>query len=578
MTNAEIAGAFERVADLMEIDGADRFRVNSYRKAARTVKDYPEDLADVAAEGRLLKLDGIGKSMAEKIEQYLATSDMKILRELEAKLPAGLPALLDIQGMGPKKVALIHKELGVGDLDDLKAAIESGELAELSGMGKTSVENIRHGIEFLEQSGQRTALGIALPLAELMAERVRSLPGVSRVEIAGSARRGEETVGDLDILCTAEDPADTVEAFTGSEDVKRKLAAGDTKGSITVDIGRGKQLQIDLRAVPAESFGAAWQYFTGSKEHNVQLRERAVKKKWRLNEYGLYDSDEKLLAGKTEEDIYEKLGLPWIPPEQRQGRGELTSNCDFTKLVSHDDIVSDLHMHTTASDGKNSIEEMAEAAKALGYTHIAICDHSRSSTIANGLSIERMEKHIEAIRQAEGKVKGIRILVGTECDILPDGSLDYPDEILSACEWVVASVHSAMGKGGKGKLSPTERSIAAMENPYVCVIAHPSGRLINKREPMELEIDKLTKAAERTHTALEINANWRRMDLKDLHVRQALDAGAMISINTDAHHTDGFHNLRYGLLTARRGGCTPQEVVNCWSVEDLLAWVGEKRV
>ncbi|MGB2985548.1 MAG: DNA polymerase/3'-5' exonuclease PolX, partial [Phycisphaerae bacterium] len=491
-------------------------------------------------------------------------------------LPKGLPALLGIPGLGPKKVALAHEKLGVTGLDDLKAVIESGKLAKLPGLGPTSVKKIAEGIAFLESSGGRTPLGIALPIAEMFAELVRELKGVNRVEIAGSLRRGAETIGDIDILCDGKDGRMIVKQFTAFDGVKRVLAAGATKGSVTVELEENRELQIDLRVVPPGSFGAAWQYFTGSKEHNVRLREIAVRKKWRLNEYGLYEGETQI-AGKREEGIYKKLGLRWIPPELREDRGEFDDDAGFDDLVALDEIRGDLHVHTIASDGRCTIEEMGEAAKALGYEYIGICDHSKSSTIANGLSIERMERHIRDIKAADRKIKGVAILVGCEVDILADGSLDYPDDLLAQCDFVVASIHSAMGPSQSHKLSPTERTLAAMENPYVSVIGHPTGRLLNQRPPMELDMAAVVEAAARTRTMLEVNAAWQRLDLKDVHIRQALAVGATLLICTDAHHTDQLDEMRYGVMTARRGGATREVIANCLSLAVLRKRIAAKR-
>ncbi len=583
LINDELARTFARIADLLEIDGSDGFRVNSYRRVARTLKDTTADVAALAVEGRLAELPGVGKGTAQRIEQFLDERRIDVLDELEAKLPKGLPALLEIPGMGPKKVALVHDKLDVQGLDDLKKVIASGELAGLPGLGAASVKKIAEGIAFLESSGGRTPLGIALPLAEEFAQRVGQLPGVKRVEIAGSLRRGAETIGDIDLLCEAKAGKPTlsvgkaiVDAFTQFDDVQRILAAGATKGSVTVALGDESEIQIDLRVVPAESFGAALQYFTGSKEHNVRLREMAVKKKWRLNEYGLYDG-EKPIAGRSEEGIYKKLGKSYVPPELREDRGELDEGTTTEGLVELGDIRGDLHMHTTASDGKCSIEEMAAAAQELGYEYIAICDHSKSSTIANGLSIKRMEEQIEDIRAANQRVVGIEILVGCECDILPDGSMDYPDELLAQCDWVVASIHSAMGSGGTGKKSPTERTIAAMNNPYVSAIGHPTGRQIHRRAAMEMDMAAVIETAVETGTFLEINAGWRRLDLKDLHVRQALRAKATLTINTDAHHTDLFNMMRYGVITARRGWAKKGDIVNCLPLAALRKRIAAKR-
>lgn len=596
MANVELIRAFERIADLLEIDGADGFRINSYRRAARTLKDAGEDAAVLAEEGRLQELPGVGKGTAQRIQQFLDSGHIDVLDELEAKFPPGLPALLDISGMGPKKVALVHAELGVKNLDDLKKAIALGAMEKLPGLGATSVKKIAEGIAFLERSGGRTPLGIALPIAEVFLDRVRTLRSVKQAELAGSLRRGVETIGDIDIVCDAADGEKVIKQFVAFDGVKRVLAAGATKGSVTIELDAGKELQIDLRVVESDSYGAALQYFTGSKEHNVRLRERAIAKKWRLNEYGLFDG-EKSIAGKREADIYKKLGLPCLPPELREDRGEFDPPASplskggprgvasplgkggprgvLPELVTLDDIRGDLHVHSVASDGRCTIEEMAAAAKERGYEYIAICDHSKSSTIANGLSIERMVEHMAKIRAVARKTKGVAILVGCECDILANGSLDYPDEILAQCDWVVASIHSALGST---KHSPTERTLAAIENPYVSMIGHPTGRLLNKRAPMDLDMAAVVGAAAKNGTMLEINASWQRLDLKDVHVRMALDRGVTLGINTDAHHTDQLAQMRFGVLTARRGGAAKEDIVNCLPLAALRKRIQYKRL
>ncbi|UCE58462.1 MAG: DNA polymerase/3'-5' exonuclease PolX [Phycisphaerales bacterium] len=576
MISAELARAFERIADLLEIDGADRFRINSYRRASRTLDDTSEDLAELAAQGSLTSLPGIGKGTAQRIQQYIDTGHIDVLDELEARLPDGLPGLLQIPGLGPKKVALVYEKLNVTGIDALREVIDSGELAALPGFGAASVQKIADGIAFLESSSGRTPLGIALPIAEDIAERVGKLKGVKQVEIAGSLRRGAETIGDIDILCTASNGKRIIDQFSAFDGVKRILTQGATKGSVTVEIDRRSELQIDLRVVPRDSFGAALQYFTGSKEHNVRLREIAVRKKWRLNEYGLFDGDT-CIAGRREEDIYKKLGLPCVPPELREDRGEFEPDARFDDLVTLKDIRGDLHMHTTASDGRCTIEEMALAAKARGYQYIAICDHSKSATIANGLSIARMEKHIAAVKAANDKIAGITILAGTEVDILPDGTLDYPEDLLAKCDWVVASIHLAMGKSASRKMSPTQRTLAAMENRYVSMIGHPTGRLINTREPMDLDMAAVVEAAARTKTMLEISAGWQRLDLKDTHIRQAIAAGVTVGINTDGHHTGSLDQTRFGVTTARRGGATKKDVINCCTLATLRKRIGRKQ-
>ena len=575
MTNSDIARILDRIADLMEIAEGDRFRIGSYRRAARSVLDASEDVAAMAEAGRLTELPGIGKGIADRIVQYVRTGCIDVLDELQTRFPPTMVELLGIPGMGPKKVALIHQKLGVCDLEGLKRVIESGELAALKGMGETSVRKIAEGIAFVNTSTARTPLGLAITVAERFLQCLHDVSGVRRAEYAGSLRRGCETIGDIDFLCDAADGAAVIGSFCRLPRVSRVLAQGDTKGSIVVGMEDSRELQIDLRVVETASFGAAWQYFTGSKEHNVKLRERAVAKKWRLNEYGLFDG-ERCIAGKTEDEIYRKLGMPLIPPELRENRGEFERDYEVPELVTLDDIRGDLHMHTIASDGQRTIAEMAENAKRKGYQFIAICDHSKSSVIANGLSIERMREHIREVRKVNERIKGITILAGTECDILPDGTMDYPDDLLAECDWVMASVHSAMTPS-KDKMSPTERTLAAMENRYVCAIGHPTGRLINRRAPMDIDMQKVVAAAAKNKTMLEVNANWLRLDLKDAHIRMALAAGVMLTINTDAHSFADMEQMRFGVITARRGGAGKNQIANCLPLAELKKRVAAKR-
>jgi DNA polymerase (family 10) len=575
--NAELSHAFERIADLLQITGADAFRVNSYRRVSRIIKDLADDITVLHKAGVIREIDGIGKATAAKIEEFIETGAIGLLAELSAQVPPGLPRLLEIPGMGPKKVIQVHAELGVKDLDDLKKAIEDGRLATLPGLGEQSVRKIAEGIAFLESAGGRTPRGLALPLADELARFLRSLPGVERVEIGGSLRRGAETIGDVDLVCASAEGQAVVEAFVGHPRVKRILAAGKTKGSVTVETEENTELQVDLRVVPAESFGAALQYFTGSKDHNVRLRTMATRRGWKLNEWGLFDGAT-IIAGSEEKDIYAALDLPLIPAEAREDRWEFDEDVAFDDLITEGDIRGDLHMHTTASDGRNSIAEMALAAKRLGYQYIAITDHSRSSTIANGLSVERLREHIDAIRRADAEIEGIKIFAGCECDILPNGALDYPDDLLAECDLVVASIHAAMGKGGgKGKLPPTERTLAAIENKYVTIIGHPTGRLIQRRPPMELDMAQVIAAAAATRTALEVNASWQRLDLKDLHVRQAILSGVYVAIDTDAHSADGLSHIIGGISTARRGGVRVANVVNAMPPVQLTRWIAGKR-
>jgi DNA polymerase (family 10) len=572
MQNKELAAIFSTIADLLEIQGEKAFRVNSYRRTARTLKDLTQDVAELAATGGLADLPGIGKGTVAKIAEYLADGAISLHSELIEAMPPGLPDLLDIPGMGPKKVALAWKSLGVCNAADLKRVIASGELATLKGLGEKSVAQIAAGIAFAEQSAGRTPLGMAEPLAAELVKLMQAVAGVRRVEIAGSLRRGCETVGDLDLLCESDEGESVIQAFAHLPQAVRVLAAGATKGSILVECRDGRPMQVDCRVVPAVSFGAAWQYFTGSKEHNVRLRARAVKKKWKLSEWGLFDGDT-ILAGADEAGVYETLGLPLIPPELREDRGEFDAD-DAGGLITLDDIRGDLHVHTDASDGTTDPEALARAAAGLGFEYIAVTDHSKSSVIADGLSIDKMWRHIETLRRLNERLDTITVLIGTECDILSDGSLDYPDKLLAACDFVVASVHSAMRQD---RARVTARILAAMESPFVSAIGHPTGRLIARREPMDLDMAAVIAKAAETDTALELNAAWQRLDLRDAHVRMAREAGVMISIATDAHSIAQLDQMRYGITTARRGGLRPESVINTLPLPTLRKWIAKKR-
>lgn len=569
MKNKEIRRIFEEIADLLEITGQDRFRVNSYRRAARTIGDLQGDIADVATEGGLTKISGIGKQTAERIEQYLSEGKIDVHEELRKATPEGLPELLAIQGMGPKKVKLVWEKLGVEGMDDLEEAIKSGELQELPGLGAKSAAQIREGIEFLKRNSGRTPLGVALPIARSLADRLAELPSVKDVSIAGSLRRGVETIGDVDILVSSGDGKDVIDAFLAFPEVRKSLAAGSTKGSALVG---DKEIQVDVRVVESKSFGAALQYFSGSKEHNVRLRELAQNRGWRLNEYGLYDG-EKQIAGKKEDEIYEKLGLAPIPPEIREDRGEIEAARSPFALITQGDMRGELHTHTTESDGKATAEEMVAAAEYLGYDYVAISDHGPTSVIANGLDIDRKIAQLEHIRNLAKETKGIKVLTGAEVNILSDGSLDYPDDLLAEIDVVVASAHVALGQERK---IVTRRTIKAIENPHVDVLGHPTGRLLNTREGMDLDIDAVIQAAVETNTALEINAAWQRLDLKDLHVRAAYDAGSYIAINTDAHSVEDYDQIGYGVATARRGWVTKDRVINTWTINSLMKWLANR--
>ena len=573
MINVDVARVFEEIADLLEIKGDEAFRINSYRRVARTIADLAVDVNDVADRGELSKLPGVGKASVEKITQLLNTGRLTLREQLAREVPEALLELREIPSIGPKKIALLWRERGVTSLQDLKSAIDSGQLAGLKGFGEKSIQQIRRGIEFLERSAGRVRLGVASAVAALAREAMLEMKGVRRVECAGSLRRGCETVGDLDLLCVADDPQRTIEQFTQMPGVIQILAAGQTKGSVLLEYRPRRSIQIDLRVVPEESFGAAWQYFTGSKEHNVHLRELALKRGWSLNEYGLTEG-EQVIAAQTENEIYAALGLPCFPPELREDRGEFALQEIPKDLLIPEHIRGDLHMHTVDSDGVNTIEEMTVAARVYGYKYICITDHSKSSTIANGLSVERLEQQIDEVHRVARKYKDIAVLAGSEVDILSDGSLDYPDELLKQLDFVIASIHSGMGRDIE---SNTRRTLAAIRNPYVNVIGHPTGRLINRREAMPLDIEAISQEATRTGTALEINASNFRLDLKDQHARLARQLGVTLNINTDAHAIDQFDEIHFGVLTARRAGICKGDVLNTRTTKQIKQFVQAKR-
>ena len=571
MSNRDVAAVFEQIADLLEIQQADGFRVNSYRRVARIIDDLTEDLAAIDARDGLEKVPGIGKGSAGRIREYLQTGRIATHQELVGQTPGGLPRLLEVRGLGPKKVALLWKRLGVTSLDDLAAAIESGKLVDLPGLGAKSVEQIKAGLAFLRASTGRTPLGIARTVADATAAEVRRIEGVRRAEIAGSCRRGCETIGDLDLLCEAADGPAVIEAFTKLPAVEEVLAAGQTKGSVVVSLADGGRLQADLRVVAKAEFGAALQYFTGSKDHNVRLRERAGARKLKLNEYGLF-AGERRVAGAEEQGLYSKLGLAFVPAELREDRGEVAAAAEgrLPDLVTLDDVRGDLHCHTVASDGHNTIEEMAAAAKQRGYEYLAIADHTASSAIAHGLSPQRMAEQIETIRRADKQIEGLRLLVSCEVDILADGRLDYPDELLAECDIVTASIHSALTQDRK---KVTARSVRAIEHPQVDILGHPTGRLLGRRDAMDLDMAAVIAAAAAHGKALELNASWQRLDLKDTHVRQAVEAGVTVAVCTDAHSIDQLDQMGFGITTARRGWATADTVLNARPLAALRAWL-----
>ncbi len=574
MKNTILSELFDQMADIMEILGEDRFRISTYRKVARVISDMPTDVETLLETGQLAKIPGIGKSSLAKIEEFVKTGTITAHKQLLTKIPPTLLELLTIPGMGPKGVKAVYEKLNVKTISKLKKAIASGSLAKLSGFGDKKAEAITRGIEFLEKSTGRIRLDQALEAAETVEGFLQNQPGIQKIQPAGSLRRRAETIGDVDILVAAKKGKKIIDAFTTAGFVQEVLAAGPTKGSAIIRI-ETIPVHVDVRVVPKESFGAAAQYFTGSKQHNVRLREIAVKTKLKLNEYGLFKAD-KMIAGATEEEIYQKLGLDFVNPLLREDRGEIEAAKAHAlpELIDFKDIKGDFHVHTNASDGNATISELAQAAKDLGYKYICITDHSKSSAIANGLSSKQLTAQIKQIRKLNEKVKGITIFAGTEVDILAYGSLDFDNKLLADLDFVIAAIHSGLASSRE---KVTTRTLKAMDNPYVHCIAHPTGRLIGQREPMDIDIAVVIKHAAQTHTALEVNANPWRLDLRDTHCRMAIEAKVMLAIGTDAHSTGGLGLMGYGVATAARGWVTKANVLNTLSAAKIKSWAAKKR-
>ncbi|MBI1368078.1 MAG: DNA polymerase/3'-5' exonuclease PolX [Planctomycetes bacterium] len=579
--NTQIAEQFEKMAAALELTGANRFRTAAYQRGARVLDEMAEDIAERATDVKnLTALDGIGKGLAEHILEFVQTGHIKEIDDTVKQVPPGVMAMMNIPGLGPKTIAMLWKDAGIESIANLKKALEAGKLDDLPRMGAKTIENLRKSIAFAEASGDRVNIADAMNVAEPIVEHMRKVKGVTQADYAGSLRRGRETIGDIDVLVACKDPqkqGESIgEAFRAMDKVEQVLAQGATKSSVRIEGG----LQVDLRIVSEDEYGAALLYFTGSKEHNIRLRERAIKRGLSLNEYGLWREDDeqktKPVAAKTEESIYKKLDLQFIPPRMREDRGEIDAADKGTipTLIELSDIKAELHAHTTASDGLWSIEELAEAAKRRGFHTVAVTDHSASSVIANGLDAKRLEKHIEAVHAANKNIKGITILAGSEVDILADGKLDYPDELLAELDIVVASPHVALTQEPN---KATARLLAAIENPYVHILGHPTGRLVGRREGLSPDMAKLIKAAADTGTALEINAHHYRLDLRDVHARAAIEAGVKLAIDCDAHGPADLDELRYGILTAQRAWVTADDVVNCMTAAALKKWLTAKR-
>ena len=565
MKNSEVARYFGDLADLLEIDGANPFRIRAYRNAARTIEDLAESIASLAADGKdaLTALSGIGDDLAKKIIVVVETGQLPQLDELKARIPPGVVDMLRIPGLGPKKAAAIFRELNVKTLDQLRAAAESGDVAALKGFGKKTAQSILEGLDQIETSGQRFLLADAMSEVDEITADLTQIPTVGQATAAGSCRRRKETCGDLDLLVTADDSSAAMDALAGHRLVTAVLARGETKQRVRLKSG----IELDLRVVPEESYGAALQYFTGSKEHNIVVRRRAQERGLKINEYGVFQQD-KLIAGVTEEDVYAAVDLPWIPPELREDRGEIEAAEEdrLPQLVELRDIRGDLHMHTTATDGTASIKEMAEAAKARKLKYIAITDHSQRVTMANGLDAKRLRAHWQEVDRIRGSMTGIDILCGIECDILEDATLDLADDVLAEADWVIAVLHYGLKQPGEKIM---ERLLTAIRNPHVDVIGHPSGRLLTRRPGADIDYETLFRAAADHGVMMEINAHPTRLDLDDVYAASAKQHGIPIVINTDAHSTSGLDVMEYGVYQARRAGLEKGDVTNQRTVTRL---------
>lgn len=564
MTNQDIAKIFYNIAEILEIQGENPFKIRAYIKAAQTVESYTKELSEIKDTEELKDLPGIGEKIALKIKELVETGKLEMYEKLKKSEFAPLVELLEVPGMGPKHVRLVYDKLGVKTIDQLEKAARKGKLRDLPGLGEKTEQNILKGIEQERRHKERYPLGEILPKAESILSQLKKVKEVKDISLAGSLRRMKETIADVDILVSSTKPKVISDAFVKLPEVQNVLSKGATKSSIVTKDG----IQMDLRVVKPESYGSAQHYFTGSKAHNIRIRSLGVDRGLKVNEYGVFKG-KKSIAGKTEEEVFKSVGLPYIPPEMREDWGEIEAaqKKKLPHLIELKDIKGDLHIHSNWTDGRSTIEEMALASQKFGYQYIALCDHSPTIGITNGLTPERIKKRKKEIDEVNRKLKGIKVLNGIEVDIRSNGKMDFEDDILKELELVVGAVHT---KFSQPKEEMTKRIIQAIENPYVHVIAHPTGRLLGKRDPYEVEMDKLLDAAKANGKIMELNAYPDRLDLNDLHCRKAKEKRVKIAISTDSHWTEHLHWIRYGIATAKRGWLEPEDVINTLPLEKLL--------
>jgi len=562
--NSEIADIFEELADLLEIEEANPFRVRAYRNAARTIRGYPKNMADLVEQNTdLSKLPTIGKDLAGKIKVIVTKGKLPLFEKLTSRTPKVLNNMLKIQGLGPKRVKRLYQHLNIKNIDDLKRAAHSGKIQTLEGFGEKTEQMIKENLEHFVDEAPRTKLIVAEDIAAPLVEYLKKSNDVKDVIVAGSYRRRQETIGDLDILVTAGKRSNVLDRFVNYDEVDKVISKGTTRSAIQLRCG----LSVDLRVVPQVSYGAALQYFTGSKAHNIAIRRMAIEKKLKVNEYGVFKNNQRI-AGKTEEEVYRQVGLPYIEPELRENRGELDAakKKKLPTLITSEDIRGDLHCHTNASDGHHTLTQMVQAAIERGYEYISINDHSQHLTVANGLNEKRVLEQIKTIDQLNEKLNGIVVLKSIELDILEDGRLDLPNSVLKELDFTVCAIHYQFNLS---RQKQTERILRAMDNPYFTILAHPSGRLINRRRPYEIDLEKIMEAALQRGCLLELNAHPDRLDLSDEACKMAKDMGLKLAISTDAHSIHDLDNMRFGINQARRGWLEASDVINTRSLKEL---------
>lgn len=573
MKNFEVARQFNLMADVLELKGENPFRIRAYRRAARNLESLTEDVQVLAREDRLEEIPGVGADLAGKIQEYLQNAKIKEIAAASKGIPRGVVELMNVPGIGPRTAKLLYEREGITGIDQLEKRAAKGGLRGLPGIQAKTEQNILRGIRLVRGGQERMPLGKALPLGRELVLTLEQLPAVERISLAGSMRRMKETVGDIDILVTSSKPESVMQAFLSLPQVAEVLEHGSTKGSLRHREG----IQVDLRVVEPACFGAALAYFTGSKQHNIRVREMGLKKRLKISEYGVFKaSSDRRVGGATEEDVYAAVGLPWIAPELREDAGEIEAALQrqLPRLVDLKNIRGDLHCHTNATDGHHTVEALVAAAERRGYDYVAVTDHSPSTRVAGGLTAEELLAHVKKIRAVQARHPRITVLAGSECDILPDGSLDYPDSVLAQLDLVIGAVHTGF-KQSKGDM--TRRVCRALAHPRVHVLAHPTGRLIGERDPYAMDIDEVLRSARRHSKAVEINGYPDRLDLNDVHVRRAHELGVLVAISTDAHMLDHLGYMELGVATARRGWTEKTQVVNTWPLPELMAWTRAER-